>query len=147
MEAIKNYILTLSGFSFISSVICAFLPEIPAKKTVKFVCGIVLCVLITSPLKNLSTEISDIFSETESYNLYNGGKNVQTLTESVLSDKVSEVVGACFVEYGITDAETEVVFNENAAISAVNINKICEPAAKKAAQILGIPYELMHMTE
>ncbi|MBR5586629.1 MAG: hypothetical protein IKW02_01570 [Clostridia bacterium] len=147
MEAIKNYIMTLCGFSFISSLVAALLPEMPAKKTVKFVCGVVLCILIILPIKNISPAFSDIFAETQTYNLYNSNNSVRGFTEKVISDKVSEVVGKCFTEYGITDASAEVMFDEEGNLSGVNISKMCEPAAEKAAAVLGLPRELMHMTE
>lgn len=146
MEAIKNYILSLTGFSFISSLACSLLPEVPAKRTVKFICGIILSLLILSPLKNFELDFSDIFTETETYNLYSSDK-VNDLTLSILSDKVSEVVGKSFKEYGISEVETEVIFDGEGNILSVNINAVHQQAAKDAAAALGIPYEIMHMTE
>ena len=147
MEAVRNYILMLCGFSFVSSVVCALLPEMPSKKTVKFVCGVILSILIISPMKNFNFRVSDIIAQAESYNLYNNGNEVQKFNQKVLADKVSEIVGRCFARENISDVTVEVVFDDDGAIAAVNIDKKNEFAAKNAAEILGLPYELMHMTE
>lgn len=148
MEAVKTYILSLTGFSFISSLACALLPDIPARKTVKFVCGIILSLLILSPLKSSKFEYSDIFPQTESYNLYSSdSSSIDELTQRVLADKVSEVVEECFSGYGISDVHTEVIFDGDGNILSVNINKFSEQAAKDAAAALGLPYEIIHMTE
>lgn len=147
MESVKNYILSLTGFSFISSLACALLPEIPAKRTVKFVCGVVLCLLILAPVKNMKLEFSDIFEETETYNLDIKGNSADELTKSVLADKVSEVVGNCFEKYGFAGAQAEMIFDGEGNILSVNINKVCVQAAEEAAEALGLPVEIIHMTE
>lgn len=146
MEVIKNYILSLVGFSFISSLACAILPEIPAKKTVKFICGIILSLLILSPIKGCEPEFGDIFTQDGTYNLYSSDK-VDELTREMISDKVSEIVGKAFEIYGISGVGVEVMFDEDGNITAVNIDSVHEQAAKDAAEALGIPYELMHMSE
>ncbi len=145
MEAIKNYILSLAGFSFISSLVCALLPKIPAKRTVKFICGVILSLLIISPLTGMKPQFGDIFPETGSYNLYSTDK-VNEITQSVISDKVSEVVGSTYEKYGISGAKAEVIFDGEGNILKVNINAVHEQAAKEAAAALGIPYEIIHQT-
>ena len=145
MEAIKSYILSLTGFSFISSLVCALLPEIPAKKTVKFICGIILAVIILLPLPGLQPEFSDIFTDYESYNL--NSSEMDNLNRNVIVDKVSEIVEKVFMRYGIKGVMTEVVFDSEGNILAVNINTYNEEAAKEAASTLGLPYEIIHMTE
>lgn len=146
METVKNYILSLVGFSFISSLTCAILPEMPAKKTVKFICGIILSLLVLSPLKGCEPEFTDIFPETESYNLYSSEK-VNVLKREVITDKVSEIVGKAFETYGISGVTAEVIFDDDGNITAVNIDAMHEQAAKDAATTLGIPYEILYMTE
>ena len=146
METVKNYILSLVGFSFISSLACAILPEMPAKRTVKFICGIILSLLILTPLKGCEPEFADIFPEEESYNLYSSEK-VNALKREVISDKVSEIVGKTFERYGMGGATAEVVFDSEGNIIAVNIDALQEQAAKDAAAALGIPYEIMHQAE
>lgn len=147
MEAVKNYVLSLTGFSFISSLACALLPDIPARKTVKFICGIILCVLILAPLPGLNPDFSDIFSEYESYNFYSGNSEMEGLGRNVITDKVSEIVGKAFENKGINDVMAEVVFDSEGNILSVNIDAYNEEAAKEAASALGLPYEIMHMTE
>lgn len=147
MEAIKSYILSLAGFSFISSLVCALLPEIPAKKTVKFICGIILAVIILLPLPGAQPEFSDIFTDYESYNLNSNNAKMDDLNRNVIVDKVSEIVEKVFEDYGIKDVMTEVVFDSEGNILAVNINAYNEKAAKEAASTLGLPYNIMHMTE
>ena len=146
MELIKNYIISLVGFSFISSLVCSILPQIPAKRTVKFICGIILSILILSPLKSCEPDFTDIFPENESYNLYDRDK-VYRLTQSLLSDKVSEVVEKSFESHGIHGVKAEVVFDGDGNISAVNINAVHQQAAQDAAVALGIPFEIIHQTE
>lgn len=146
MEAIKNYVLSLVGFSFISSLTCAILPEMPAKRTVKFICGIILSLLILTPLKSCKPDFTDIFPQTESYNLYSSDK-VNVIKREVISDKVSEIIGKAFEVYGITGVTAEVIFDSEENITAVNINAVHEQAAKDAAGVLGIPYEILYMTE
>lgn len=146
METVKSYILSLVGFSFISSLACAILPEMPAKRTVKFICGIILSLLIVSPLKSCEPEFTDIFPEEESYNLYSSEK-VNALKREVISDKVSEIVGKAFEVYKIGGVTAEVVFDSEGNITAVNIDAVHEQAARDAAATLGIPYEIIHQAE
>ena len=145
MEAIRIYILSLAGVSFISSLVCALLPEIPAKKTVKFICGIILAVTILLPLPGFEPEFSGIFTDYESYNLNSNEMN--NLNRNIIVDKVSEIVEKVFMSYGIKDVMTEVVFDSEGSILAVRIDKYNEGAARQAASTLGLPYELIHMTE
>ena len=147
METVKSYILSLTGFSFISSLVCALLPEIPAKRTVRFVCGIILAVIILLPLPGFEPEFSDIFTEYESYNLNSNNDEMAGLGRNVIVDKVSEIVGETFNRHGHKEVLTEVVFDSEGNILAVNINAYNEEAAKEAALTLGLPYEIMHMTE
>lgn len=147
MEEIKNYILSLAGFSFISSLIYSLLPEISAKKTVKFICGVVLSIILLSPIKGCQHDFSDIFSEYESYNFNDSSFSQEELSQKIISDKVSEVVAHTFASYGITDVYAEVVFDGDLNITAVNINAESIPAAREVAEKLGLPYEIIHMTE
>ena len=147
MEEIKNYILALAGFSFISSLIYSILPEISAKKTVKFICGVVLSIILLSPLKGCQPDFSDIFSEYEAYNLSDNSFPQDKLSQQIIADKVSEVVDSIFASYGIVDACAEVIFDEELNILSVNINKVNESAAREVAENLGLPYEIIHMTE
>lgn len=148
MESIKTYILSLTGFSFISSLACALLPQMPAKRTVKFICGIILSVLIISPLSHFEADFSDIFSGEQSYNLYSDSMGkMQDLNLGVISDKVSEIVGKTFESKGIYGVQTEVIFDSEGNILSVNINAYNEDAAKEAAAALGLPYEIIRMTE
>ncbi len=144
MEAVKNYILSLVGFSFIFSLACAVLPEMPTKKTVRFICGIILSLLILSPLKGFEPQFTDIFPEQESYNFYSTDK-VKELTREIISDKVSETVVQAFEKRGISGVMAEVIFDGDGNISAVNINAVNEQAANEAARLLGIPFEIIHM--
>ena len=65
----------------------------------------------------------------------------------MLADKVSEVVGNCFEKHGFAGAQTEVIFDGEGNILSVNINKVCVQAAEEAADKLGLPVEILHMTE
>ena len=147
METVKSYILSLAGVSFISSLVCALMPEIPAKKTVKFICGIILAVIIILPLPGFQPEFSDIFTDYESYNLNSNNDKMDDLSRNVIVDKVSEIVEKAFEGYGIKNVMTEVVFDGDGNILAVNINAYNENAAKEAASALGVPHEILHMTE
>lgn len=147
MEGVKSYILSLTGFSFISSLACALLPDISARKTVKFICGIILSVLILAPLPGVEADFTNIFSDYESYNLYSNNSEMEGLSRNVITDKVSEVVEKAFESRGLKDVMTEVVFDGEGNILSVNIDAYNEEAAKEAASILGLPYEIMHMTE
>lgn len=147
MESVKNYIMSLAGFSFISSLCSVLLPDIPAKKTVKFVCGIILALLILAPLPGIDVDFSDIFEDSEAYNLYSNKEKMDGLTRNIITDKVCEVVEKTFKDNGADKVMTEVVFDSEGNILAVNIDAYDEKAAKKAAEILGISYEIMHMTE
>ena len=147
MEGIKSYILSLAGFSFISSLIFSLLPEMPAKRTVKFICGIILSVLILSPAINLNPDFSDIFEEAESYNLNDDITKMQNFNQTVLADKVSEIVEKRFKECGVENVLTTVDFDAEGNIISVKINAYNQQAAKAAAAELGLPYEIMIMTE
>ena len=147
MEGIKSYILSLAGFSFISSLIFSLLPEMPAKRTVKFICGIILSVLILSPAINLNPDFSDIFEEAESYNLNDDITKMQNFNQTVLADKVSEIVEKRFKECGVENVLTTVDFDAEGNIISVKINAYNQQAAKTAAAELGLPYEIMIMTE
>lgn len=148
MEAIKTYIFSLTGFSFISSLVCSLLPDIPAKRTVKFVCGIILSLLIISPLKNINPDFTDIITLPESYNLYSSDMgSINKVTREAISDKVSEVVTNCFNRHNIVDVQTEVVFDEECNILSIKINKYSQQAAKESSDLLGIPFEIIDMTE
>lgn len=146
MEEIKNYILSLTGISFISSLVCTLLPDIPTKKTVKFICGIILAVTILSPLPGYEPDFTGIFSETESYK-YNDNKQMEGLNRKVILDKVSETIDKVFGKYGNENIMTEVVFGANGEILAVNINTYNEVAARETAALLGLPVEMIRMTE
>ena len=118
----------------------------PLKRTVKFICGIILSLLILSPLKGCEPELTDIFQEAESYNLYSSDK-VNMLKREVISDKVSEIVGKAFERYGISGVTAEVIFDGEGNITAVNIDAVHEQAAIDVAEVLGIPFEILYMTE
>ena len=139
MEGIKSYILSLTGFSFISSLVFSLLPEMPAKRTVKFICGIILSVLILSPVINFNPDFSGIFEEAESYNLNDDITKIQDFNQTVLADKVSEIVGKCFGEYGVENVLTTVDFDAEGNIISVKINAHNQQAAKEAAAQLGLP--------
>lgn len=147
MEEIKNYILSLTGFSFISSLIYSLLPEISAKKTVKFICGVILSIILLSPLKGCEPDFSDIFSEYEAYNLSDNSFSQDELSQKIIGDKVSKVVDSIFKSYGIADACAEVIFDGELNILSVNINRVNESAAREVAEKLKLPYEIIHMTE
>ena len=147
MDAIKSYIFSLTGFSFISSLALSLLPDIPAKRTVKFICGIILSLLILSPIKNMNVDFSDIFETPPSYNSYNDNTEITEYTRKVISDKVKETVEICFEKYEIWDAKSEVIFDDSGNILLVKIDTYNEKAARDAADILGIPYEIIKMTE
>ena len=147
MEDIKNYILSIAGFSFIASLISSLLPEISAKKTVKFICGVVLSIIILSPLKGCEPDFSNIFSEYESYNLNDNSFLQEELKQKIISDKVSEVVRNTFLSYGISEACAEVVFDGELNIVSVNNNAANDSAAREVAGKLGLPYEIIQMTE
>ncbi|MFA7636450.1 MAG: stage III sporulation protein AF [Monoglobales bacterium] len=145
MQIIKDYILSLVGFGFVSSLACAVLPDVSAKKTVKFICGIIMSLLILTPLLKTQLDFSDILPMPQSYNVYSVDK-VKELTQSVIADKVSETVESYFKVNGITDVKTEVVFDSDGNIKSINIDAVNEQAARDAAAALGVPYEIIHMT-
>lgn len=145
MEIIKNYILSLVGFGFISSLTCALLPDVSAKRTVKFICGLIMSLLILTPLLNMRFEFSDILPNPESYNVYSVDR-VKELKQSVIADKVSETVEKSFSAYGINGVKSEVVFDSDGNLLTIKINAVNEQAARDAAVALGVPYEIMHMT-
>lgn len=147
MEDIKNYILSIAGFSFIASLISSLLPEISSKRTVRFICGVVLSILLLSPLKGCEPDFSNIFSEYESYNLNDNSFLQEELKQKIISDKVSEVVRNTFLSYGISEACAEVVFDGELNIVSVNINAANDSAAREVAGKLGLPYEIIQMTE
>ena len=147
MEEIKSYILSLAGFSFISSLIYSLLPEISAKKTVKFICGVILSIILLSPLKGCDPDFSDIFPVDESYNLNDSTALQDELSQKIIADKVSEIVDDTFSAYGIVGTHAEVIFDGEFNIVSVNINKKNEAAAGEVAEKLSLPYEIIHMTE
>ncbi len=144
METIKNYILGLAAFSFIASLIHSFLPETPTKRTVRFVCGIVMAILILSPLIKGDFLTEDIFPETTSYNLYNSDtSSLNELTRKVISDKVSEIVEKAF----LGNVSSEVVFDSDGNILSINISKWEDAAVLSAANSLGVPPEIFTVVE
>lgn len=148
MDAVRNYILTLTGFSFISSLVCSVIPDISAKKTVKFVCGIILCILMLAPIKNTEIDFSDIFDKTETYNLYSENyTSALDLRNEIITDRVAETISETFGKYGVWDIAVEVVFDSEGNISEISIDKYDSAAINEIAQVLGIPAEIIHITE
>lgn len=147
MNEIKNYVLSIAGFSFVSSLIYSLLPEFSAKKTVKFVGGVVLSIILLSPLRGCEPDFSDIFPADESYTLNDSTVLQDELSQKIITDKVSEIVDSTFSSYGTVGARAEVVFDGEFNILSVNINKVNESAARDVAEKLSLPYEIIHMTE
>ncbi len=148
METIKNYILGLAAFSFIASLIHSFLSETPTKRTVRFVCGIVMAILILSPIIKGDFSLEGIFPENTSYNLYNNDtSSLNELSSKVISDKVSEIVEKAFGLHGIENVSSEVIFDDSGNILSINISKWDDTAVFAAANSLGVPPEIFTYME
>ncbi len=135
MEKLKSYILTLTAFIFITSVVMGLLPEGFLKKTVKLVMGTVMAMLIIMPVLTFKSEKLDISAETAEYKIYS--ERIEEIqkqqTGAVLEERLRE---------HFSDGDIEVVIEDE----AVRIEN-AEAGKREIADFLGISENSLQMTE
>lgn len=148
MEGIKLWIKSLTGFIFICAVIEALVPEAPAKKTLRMLLGVIMSILIISPLAGISLEGEGIFDGVEEYiNYEDTAREMQELTDMQSRRLYEQSVGRTVKSIVGEDVRSEVILTEECEIEKIIIHKNVPGKKADLAAALGVLPSKIQMTE
>ncbi len=132
----KSYILTLTSFVLLSSVIMGLIPETGIKKTVKLVLGLIMAILTVSPVLKLKTEKPDISVKADEYTIYS--RQIEDVQKKQMESAIKDALEK---HYGKTD--TAVVIEDG----IIHISGCGGAKKAEVAKMLGISQDALQMTE
>ena len=147
METIKIWIKSLTGFIFICAVIEALVPEASAKRTLRMLMGVIMSVLIITPLAGITIADADIFKESGEYINYDDtARTITELTEKQSKELYETAVNRAVEEIIGENVQTEIIFSKE-DIDKVIIHKNAPEKKADIAAALGIFPSKVQMTE
>jgi len=147
VAAIKIWIKSLTGFVFICAVIEALVPETPSKRTLRMLLGVIMSILIISPIMNIDPKTMDIFEESGEYINYEDTaieitelteKQTRQLYEDTARQTVEQIIGE--------KTDVEIIFSDE-KIEKIVIHKNVPEKRADIAAALGVLPSKLQMTE
>ncbi len=148
MDAIKLWLKSLTGFIFICAAFDALIPDVPMKRTVKMLLGVIMSILIITPFVGGMPENVDIFTGSDEYINYSDTiSEMENLTKQQSKNLYISSVESVIKNIAGEDTHMEVILTGEYEIEKIIIHKNVPALKAEIAAALGLLPGKIQMTE